>query len=511
MYLVTPKQMKLIEQAADSMGISYAKMMENAGTALAKFITELPVDLTKGVVIFCGNGNNGGDGYVTARLISQMGIPVSAVLMNGEPTTETAMQMYCELASASAQVLYLNDNIDKIFSELSEAAVIVDAVFGTGFHGELPPQIKACFSYCMRCSAVKIATDVPSGGNCETGAASENVMKCDYTVTFAAKKIGMLSSPLKELCGEIIVADIGIPKSCFADIDHPISILEASEIEEILPVRPADSHKGNFGRLLNISGAARMPGACALSTLSALRSGAGLVTVCSVKSVTSSLSSTIFEATYLPCDEDKQGFLSEKSLDEILSAAEKATAITIGCGLGVTDSTVKIVKAVIENAACPIIIDADGINCIASCIDIIKNAKASITVTPHAAELARLLGISTEEVLADRMNCAVRLSAEYGITVAAKGVPTYVVGANGSCYINSTGNPGLSRGGSGDVLTGIIGGLAAQGIPPEKAAAAGVFLHGKAADRTAEKLSMQGMLPSDVISELPLLFKDLNR
>ncbi len=511
MYLVTPKQMKIIEKNANDGGVSYKSLMQNAGAQLAQFITELPIDLSKGIIFFCGNGNNGGDGFVAAKMLSQAGFPVTVVLMCGDPATEISGEAFLDLSGENAEVLFLNDNIEKIFSEISSAALIVDAVFGTGFHGELPPQIKACFSYAARTTSKKLAVDVPSGGNCLTGGIAENTLKCDYTVTFGYKKLGQEFSPLKEYCGEILVADIGIPKNAFSNIERPISKLEFSNMETIIPAREHNSHKGNFGRLVNISGSKKMPGACAMSTLAALRCGVGLCTIASAESVCSSLSSSIYETMYLPLKENENGEIAFSNAEKILAGCEKASAVIIGCGLGVSEDTKKLVEFLIQNLNAPIILDADGINCIASRIDIIKNAKAGIILTPHPGELARLLGISTEEVLKDRLGYAIKLSNELGATVVAKGVPTFIAADNGFCFLSDTGNPGLSRGGSGDVLTGMIASFIAQGIPSSEAAAAGVFLHGMAADMAAENLSMQGMLPTDVIAHLPLLFKKMNR
>lgn len=511
MYLVTPHQMKTIEKNASDGGVSCQKLMQNAGFELAQFVLKLPLPLTDGIVIFCGNGNNGGDGFVTAKLLSEAGIPVTAALMCGEPTTELSAQAYFDLSGESAEVLFLNDNIDKIFSRISTAALIVDAVFGTGYHGELPPQIKASFAYASRAKGAKLAVDIPSGGNGASGEAAEGTMKCDYTVALGAKKLGMEFSPLRELCGEISVADIGIPKTAYTNVERLISKIELSQMQTILPERPPAAHKGTFGRLINISGSRRMPGACALSTLAALRCGVGLCTVASAESVTDSLTANLYEPTYLPLRENDKGEIAFSNAKDILAACEKATAVILGCGLGVSEDSRKLVEFLLENLTCPIILDADGINCVAPRIDIIKNARASIVITPHPGEMARLLSVSVEEILKDRLGYATRLSTELGITVVAKGAPTVIAGENGFCFINSTGNSGLSRGGSGDVLSGMIGSFAAQGIPLTDAAVAGVFLHGLAADQVAEKLSMQGMLPSDVIAHLPLLFKQMNR
>ncbi|MEG0615015.1 MAG: NAD(P)H-hydrate dehydratase [Oscillospiraceae bacterium] len=510
MIYVTPSQMKAIEKASDESGVSLLNLMQNAGTSLTESILAINIDLSKGIVFLCGGGNNAGDGFVSAKQLAEIGLPITVALLCGEPSTLLSTEVFCDLSESSAEVLYLNDNIDKIFAKISSASLVVDAVFGTGFHGDLPPQVKACFSYVTRSKTPIAAVDVPSGGDCLTGEFAENSLSCDYTITFSNPKIGIELYPLKNICGEVIIADIGIPSAAFHNVDHTISDINFSQMKTIIPERSPTSHKGDFGRLVNISGSAKMVGAAGMSTLAALRSGVGLCTVASAKSVTTALSSSIFEAIYLPLEENSDGEISFSNAKKILSACEKATAVTIGCGLGVSDDTKNLVEFLLNNLSCTVILDADGINALASRIDIIKNAKASIIITPHVKELARLMSVSTEEAIKNRFDYAISL-AEAGVTVVAKGVPTIIAGGNGFCYINTNGNSGLSRGGSGDVLTGIIGSFAAQGISPTDAAVAGTFLHGLAADRVAEKLSMQGMLPTDIIAELPLLFKEMNR
>ncbi|MCL2054354.1 MAG: NAD(P)H-hydrate dehydratase [Oscillospiraceae bacterium] len=283
--------------------------------------------------------------------------------------------------------------------------------------------------------------------------------------------------------------------------------LSEEKVIASLPKRKVDSHKGNYGKLLNIAGCKRMSGAAALSTLAALRSGAGLVRLASVESVIERLASSIYEAVYLPLSADKSGAIAAENVVQILSAAEQATAVSIGCGLSVTGGVAVIVKEIIKNIECPIILDADGINCLADNIDIIKNARSNLIITPHEAELTRLARALGIESGLGRYGTAVMLAQKYGIIVVAKGVPTIITG-EGFAEVCHAGNPGLSKGGSGDVLTGIIASLAAQGMKPLEAASAGVLIHGLAADRAAERLSQAGMLPSDVITELPLVFKD---
>lgn len=512
MYYATPKQMKEIEQYSDLHGVSYRELMENAGGAAAELICKLSskYDLVGGVMILCGKGNNGGDGFVLAKNLFDIGITVYVVLTSGDPSTELAGYEYCQLGECGIDVLDLNDNIDRIFSLFSSCSLIVDAVYGTGFHGSLPPEIKACFSYAKRCKKPIVALDTPSGGNCLTGEVEEDVLSCDHTITFGCIKTGMLCEPLRSLCGEITVADIGFTEECFEAVPYVAKDLDEEYVKALFPKRAENCYKNQFGHLFNIAGCQKMSGAAQMSTLAALRSGAGRVTLVSTDEVTDRLAPFVFESTFLPLEAAKDGSISAKSADTLIEELKNCTAVSVGSGLSCTKDTTEIVKAVIQNTECPIIIDADGINCICSCIDIIRNTKGRLILTPHLGELKRLYAAAFDNDFPDRLTMATKLAREFDVIVAAKGVPNYIVG-NDRLFVCKAGNPGLAKGGSGDVLAGMIGAFAAAGLVPSDAAAAGVFVHGKAADLARDRLSEIGMLPRDVIDELPYVFKAWNR
>lgn len=513
MFFPTPRQMRTIEERSDRLGVSFRELMENAGGELAILIDKIVSEkkLSRSIVFLCGSGNNGGDGFVAAGTLAENGYHVTVVLTCGDPATELSAAEFCRLGEMEdVDVFSLGDDREAVIHRLSEASVIVDAVFGTGFHGVLPPEIKELFSYAMSCGGVKIAADVPSGGDCLRGTAAEGTLECSFTLTFGYKKTGMTMYPLADLCGEIIIADIGFTDECVSEIDYLPELFDEKSAFEAIPIRHKDSHKGNFGRLLNIAGCSRMSGAAMLSTKAALKCGTGLVTLASAEKVIDRIACAVPEATYLPAAAEKDGSISGNAADTIIKETANKTAVSIGCGLSVTSGTKAIVEKIINNAACPVVIDADGINCLSDNIDIIKNAKNRIIITPHAGELARIAKISPAEAAADRLTIAVNLAREYGIIVVAKGVPTFVIG-DGKVYVIPAGNPGLSKGGSGDILTGIIAGLCAQGVGPLQAAAAGVFLHGAAADIAAEKYSMTAMQPSDVTECLSFVFRKQNR
>ena len=504
-FVVTPKQMKILENASHCAGVSLSMLMDNAGRSLAEKILNILQDnrYINKVYILAGNGNNAGDGFVCAQILSNNALSVKVIMLCGDAKTELSKAAYSKINGIDVTSDY--ENID--FTD----CLVSDCVFGTGFHGELPENVTALFNTINNSTCIKVACDIPSGASALDGYCSNGTLDCDYTVTFGAIKTGMLLSPCREACGKIIVADIDIPKQEYIKIEKPVIKLDNDYIKKLIPIRKATSHKGDFGKLINICGSKNYTGAAALSSLSALRSGVGICTVASPTSVTSIIGGAVFEATYLPLEEDENGQISFSNYDVLAENIKCASAVLIGCGLGVSDDIKKLVEKIILNAECPLIIDADGINAILDRIDILKNTKASIILTPHPGELARLLNISTKEVLKERVRLASEFSEKYRVTLVSKGSGTVIATPDGSLYFSTAGNPGLSRGGSGDVLAGMIASFSAQGLSPEAAACAGVFLHGTTADIVAEKISVQGMLPSDIIKELPLVFKAIDR
>lgn len=519
MYTATPKQMKTAEANAVSKGTSYLQLMENAGAAAAEEILKRIPDISgKKALILCGKGNNGGDGFVIARLLSEKGAIVTVSLASEPPAKGIAFEEFSKISSSNDIIILPLSETD--FS--SEYDIIADAVFGTGFHGELPDEISGAMKCLYGSEALKIAVDIPSGADSISGKCSEGTLCCDVTVTFGAVKSGMLLSPARNHCGEIITAPIGIDDECFESIEGICELMDMSLAAKAVPLRGEQDHKGSFGKLLIIAGSEGMSGAAAMNVSGALRSGSGLVRLASVPEVICRTASGIYECTFCKLVPTPDGYISADNIPKLLSEAEKMTCISIGSGMGATQDTSLILQSIAKLCGeknIPLIIDADGLNCLAGCIDIIRNAECRAVLTPHPAELGRLLGISAAEVLSDRQRAAMHLAELTGAVVCAKGYPTYIVSPEGRVRVSYTGNGGLSRGGSGDVLTGIISGLVtadSKDISEDKsllyeAACAGVYIFGLAADIAAEKLSMTGMLPADVIKMLPEVFKRLGR
>ncbi|MCC8042861.1 MAG: NAD(P)H-hydrate dehydratase [Oscillospiraceae bacterium] len=511
MYLPSPEQMKAAENAAVREGTTLLELMERAGLALADEVQAFHEKKGGRVLILCGKGNNGGDGFVCARILAQRGIAVSVALVFPPQSEGIAAEEYKRLADVrSVNIFTPCKPYDKTLSDYS---TVVDAVFGTGFHGEPSCDIAELFDAVNESTAVVVAADVPSGLNCADGTASAHSLKCVKTVTFGSPKIGMMTKVGNALCGEIAVHTIGITDSCFEQVGNVPVMLTGDRVRELIPDREEQSHKGSFGKLLVIAGSESMSGAAALNVKAALRSGAGLVRLASVPKVIDRVGASIHECTFVEL-QSEDGAISSASIAAIKSALKKSTVAAIGSGISTAKTAKETVLAVIKICGeenIPLIIDADGLNAVTDCIDIIRKANCTAILTPHIGELARLMGTDTEYAAKNRLQCAVRLSEMTGAVVVAKGVPTFITDGKRTAA-SFTGNPGLARGGSGDVLTGTISGLCAfLGKNPDlwKAAAAGVFTFGLSADIAAERLFEQGMLPSDAADMLPYAFKEV--
>ena len=411
-------------------------------------------------------------------------------------------QNFSELSKAALGAL--DDRVelirDRQITAVERAEVIVDCIFGTGFSGELREDMRELFSALEKSNAFKIACDIPSGAQAQSGQVCKLAFRADMTVTMHAKKLGMGIDPAKTFCGEIRVADIGIPKEVDDTSEMKCRIVQLSEREAagLLPERAPWSHKGDCGKLVCICGSESYIGAAAISAEAAMRCGAGLTELCTPEKVIGAVAARIPECTFTPLISDSQGFIMFENLDKILSRIEKATAVLIGCGLGNTLHTQKLVAALVERCNVPLVIDADGINSLSVNIDVLKKKRSSVILTPHPAELARLCKVSTAEVMKDRFAYAKALSERYGVTVVAKSAQTLIVRGE-DCCLCDYGCNALSKGGSGDMLAGMTASFAAQGCDELQAGLLGCLIMGKASRLACEGSSPRAVLASDVL------------
>ena len=512
MKILTKQQIQNIEQNAAARGLEYIRMMENAGSAAAKRIGDsYPVRGARAVVL-CGKGNNGGDGFVVARKLHDAGAHVTILLAEGPPATEEAKQMHSRANNKIKNILEQSASPKQREQAILSADLVVDAVHGTGFHGEIGAETAALFETVNRGQAVRIALDLPSGVECDTGRYANGSFIADYTLSFIALKPSHILKPACRLCGEVEALAIGISETVLEMEKTEMFLLDQELVREEFEPRASDANKGMYGRPLLICGSAGMAGAAKLSALGALRSGAGVVRLAVTKALyygglAASLTEPVF--TLLPATED--GGIAKEAYPEIEKLLPRAAACLIGPGMGENEDTKALVSQLIKNSEIPLVIDADGLNCLSAETEILKTAKAPVILTPHPGEMARMTGLAIEEIQADRIKAAKTLAQKVNAIVVLKGEGTVVALPGGEVYINTTGNPGMATGGSGDVLSGMIVSLLGQGLTPAMAAACAVYLHGEAGDRAAARLSQHAMLPSDLLRDLCGVFLELER
>ncbi len=481
MSVLTKAQITKAEETAVQNGtFSFRDLMLTAGTSAAKIIEEKYTVKNKKIAVLCGKGNNGGDGYVIAEYLKSKGTHITIVAPFGAPVTENAK--YYSKASTCEFTDDLNEEFD----------IIIDALFGIGFKGELDQATVQLLNKANSQNCVRIAVDIPSGVECDTGLVNSIAFKADLTVTFIALKPCFLLPMGNDYCGEVNVAPIGVEVT-----DKTYEIIK----EPVFKKRSHNSHKGTFGTALIICGSYGMAGALMLSAKSALRSGLGIAKCVMPKSIYEAFTRFLPEAVCVPSKETKSGTLKyfPRALSHLLRDAD---AILFGCGSGQSSHNKKILGHLLKHSEKPLVIDADGINTLSSCIELLKQSKAPIILTPHPGEMARLCRVSVDEIEADRVKYAKQFAEKYGCTLVLKGANTIVAESNGNVSFNILGNSGMATGGSGDVLAGITVSLCAQGYSPEESARNAVFLHSLAADKAVQKKSRHALLPTDIIGEL---------
>ncbi len=398
----------------------------------------------------------------------------------------------------------ITSHVDKLNCEL-----FVDAIFGIGLRGTVDGEIADVIEAINRSSVPIVSVDVPSGLDVDTGSPRGACVRADRTVTIGLPKRGLLLHPGAAFAGQLEVADIGFPEQVVAAQNIEVNCTTADDAANWLPARPTATHKGDYGRVLVVAGSRGMTGAAALASEAALRAGAGLVTLAIPKSLNPILEVKLAEVMTLPLPETETGSLAESAVASILEFGEKTESVlAIGPGLSQHPGTVSLVQSVVnanKQFGFRMVIDADGLNALSQKTD--KDARLQFgrdtVLTPHPGEMARLMNTTVPELEADRIGNAQQFACEYGVTLVLKGAPTVTGFRDGDVWINSTGNPGMASAGMGDVLTGVIAGLMAQGLTSKKAAVLGVYLHGLAADIAAERMGLHGLIASDVLNAVP--------
>jgi len=480
----------------EELGMPGLVLMELAAGAVTDVVTERFADRGR-VVVLCGPGNNGGDGLVAARQLRCRGVEVEAALLVGPEQLNGDAARQLELARAfGVAVRPCNGDLAALDGLLAGAGVLVDALFGTGLDRPLDPPWAEIVHRINGAGAPVVAVDIPSGLSGSSGALLGEAVEAAVTVTFAAPKVAHVLPPACWRCGEIAVAEIGIPPWVL-EAHASLALLEAEDVAGWLPRRAVDAHKGHFGHLLVVAGRLGRAGAAALAARAGVLSGSGLVTVATAAPAVAPIQSVVPEAMVDPLPADGAGAVTGEGVEPLL---DKATAVAVGPGLGVGAGPHRLLDAILDHWRGPLLLDADALTLLAGRIEVLVGREAPTVLTPHPGELARLLGVTTTEVTADRLAAARRAARASGATVLAKGARTIVVDPDDRAVVNPTGTAGLASGGAGDVLTGTVGALLAQGLPGLEAAAAGAYLHGRAAELAAE--SHPGAAPAAVVASL---------
>ncbi len=508
MYLVTAGEMQEIDrQTIESFGLPGRVLMENAGMGATQILLKKFKGLiNKKIGIVAGRGNNGGDGFVMARYLSRKGVSVTVYLLAKKSMVKgDAAENLNILSLLDISIIEMPDQKSflKHKTSMLYQDIWIDAILGTGLKSDVKGYFRKIINFINSSDKPVFSVDTPSGLNADTGRPCGVCIKAHTTATFAFAKTGHLIFPGATYTGNLEIVDIGIPDYIVKNVGPGQFLITSDMVRAALQKRLPETHKGNTGHLLIIAGSTGKTGAAAMTAMSAMRSGAGLVSLGIPKSLNSVLESQILEVMTSPLPEAKGGRLNESSFDKIMNLIPGKKCLAVGPGLGTASGTKNLVIRIIKECGLPIIIDADGLNNIIDNINMLKNLKPPVILTPHPGELSRLTGRPVSFIQNNRINCARNFAKKFKVHLVLKGAKTVIAHPDGKVFINPTGNPGMASGGMGDVLTGIIAGFVTQGYSPESAVHAGVYLHGAAADTLAKNKASFGYLATEVMNAIP--------
>ena len=508
MYLVTAEEMQSMDrETIKSFGIPGQVLMENAGRGAARMLIEKFPDLQrKKVGIAAGPGNNGGDGFVIARYLKNYDIQVTVFLLSEKKKVRGDAEANLKLLfPLEIPVIEISDmkSLERQMISIIQQDVWVDAIFGTGLKKEVKGYFFEVITVINKSGKPVFAVDIPSGLDSDTGQPHGVSIKADATATFAFAKIGHILFPGADYTGELGIIDIGIPVHILEKKAPGQCLLTPASVRDEYQPRTSDAHKGITGHLLVIAGSPGKTGAAAMTAVSAMRVGAGLVTLGVPAGLHSVLESQVLEVMTVPLIETVDGVLDMLSDKMIFSLLKDKKCLAIGPGMGTDFSTRELFVKILTKTEIPLVIDADGINMLAENTEILKQVDVPVILTPHPGEMARLSGSTVKKIQGDRVSVSRIFAKEFNVHLVLKGASTVIAHPDGRVFICPTGNKGMASGGMGDALTGIIAGLLAQGYSPESSTHLGVWLHGAAADALAHSKGVVGFLASEVISEIP--------
>ena len=507
MFVLTAEQMQVLESNAVALGLGWLRLMENAGSAAAKIIRSRFDLKDRKVVIVCGKGNNGGDGYVIARKLQENNIP-SRIIAVGTPSTDSAKEMFSKAINIGLRPLDFESYEQLCCKYIQEADFVIDAIFGTGFHGAPQDSFSSAIKAINSSDATVVAIDIPSGINSDTGLSEGDFVSADMTVTFAAYKPCHLLYPSNEHCGKVTVASIGIPDAAEKNLPHFAKTVTDEDALKLLPKRGVNHHKGLSGTAGLYVGNAGMAGAAIIAAKGAVRSGVGVANLIITESIYPVVAPCVPEAVCTLLS----GSTSAHNPDDaktVASTLNRCTAALVGCGIGQTKYASYNVENILKSCKVPLVLDADGINIASSCIDILREYDAPKILTPHPKEAARLMGCSVEEVLKNRARSASIIAKFTKSVTILKGADSIIADSDGRLYFITDGNPGMATAGTGDMLAGMAVAFMAQGLSARDSAILSAKLHALSGDRGVKISSVLSLTPTDMLEELPKVISNL--
>ncbi len=498
--VLTPEEAAALDRETQARGVTADGLMERAGRAVARAAREVAGgSYGRRAVVVCGKGNNGGDGLVAARHLGRWGMRTTVLLLERSSELREPAATNARRLDEVRGIRVMPFEERALVRELARADVAVDAIFGTGFRGMPEDEWAAAIASLNGSGVPVVAVDTPSGVNGATGAVEGESVRAELTITFGAAKLGAVLMPGADRAGIVRVVDIGFPDDL---MDPHAWLIEPSDVAAWLPVREVDTHKRASGVLVVVAGSRAMTGAPRLIAAAAGRIGAGLVTVAAPEGALPQIQAGLAESTFLPLPETDAGTVSDGAVDPVLERLGAADALAIGPGLATDERTVGFVREVVRRSPVPLVVDADGLNAFVGDAAGLADRQADAVLTPHGGEFARLTGVKPRDLDADRPGHVRALAAQSRAVTLLKGSRTVIAEPEGRLLVNVTGSAVLATAGTGDVLTGMVGGLLARGLGPSASAAAAAYLHGLAGLFAGRDLG-EGTVAGDVIERIP--------
>ena len=520
MKLVTAEQMRILDRKTiEEVGVPGEELMERAGQGVFAVI-QRTLDVAgysnPAIHVVAGRGNNGGDGFAVARMLKEVGytpwvwLAGSIADIKGDALQHFNLMRQADVAVSEVPT---RDDWDDLIFTTPPGDLVVDAVLGIGVSGPARGPAAGAIRFINQAAdtALIVSIDIPSGLNADTGAAEGEVVCADVTVTMGLPKTGLVAPEALPYVGTVEVVDIGIPPELAEDImaGDGLELIYSTDLRPLLPRRARASHKGQYGRVLVIGGAAGMMGAIAMAARAAVRSGSGLVNAIVPAGIAPEVASASLETMVSGVEDTLDGCIAAEQAETLAGMTPAFDAVLLGPGLSRSDDALRLVEAMLAGCQTDLVLDADALAVLAGRLDALAAAAARLIITPHPGELALLTGRSVDDIQADRPAAAQAAAEASGAVVVLKGAGTVVASPGHAACINLTGNPGMATGGSGDVLAGLLVGLLGQGLEPYDAARAAVYLHGRAGDLVAWRKSQAGLIATDIIEELPYAFRDV--